>query len=501
MAWELHWDEVRVLDANAEALGVSVSKLMDAAGKALADNTINLLDETDETPVIWLLCGPGNNGGDGYVAARYISRKLPDAEIVILSSHSKQKTILSQEVRDIANDVGLLIHVWDSEKSPEDSVFSNPPSIIVDSLLGVGVGTKGIEPRGSILEILEWISRNSESAKVVACDIPTCLGSERALIADLTVTFHSQKIGFSEDPNLGEVIVVPLPWPDETINPGPGDCERYPSFSVDAKKGDRGRVLIVGGGPYHGAPVISGMAATRVGCDLVHLVMPSNSSFLIKCPPNIILEKIPDADFLTSLGAGQIIELMESRRFASMVIGPGLGRNKSTLIAVRTLLQYCKESNIPVVVDADAIHALAKRDWPDSLSGIATPHRGEAEAWLEDMDVEEFISEWSWLRSSSGPEEFAVIITGSEDKIHGLDGRSCITSGGHPRMAVGGTGDLLAGCLGGLLAIGMSPWSAARLGSWLMREAGILAVDEFGPGLVATDVPPFFSKVLAKHVK
>ena len=473
---------------------------MDAAGKALAENTLSILDEDDKSPLIWVLCGPGNNGGDGYVAARYMSLALPEATIGILSSHSKQKTELSQDVRDLASDLGIIMHTWDSGTHETDEVFTIQPTIIVDSLLGVGPGKKSTDPRGNILEMLEWVAPFCSSAQVVACDVPTCLGSEKALVPNITVTFHSPKLGFS-DVEVGDVVVAPLPWPDETINPGPGDCERYPSFSADARKGDRGRVLIVGGGPYHGAPVISGMASTRVGCDLVHLAMPSNSSFLIKCPPNIILERIPDADYLTSSGASHLIELMNARRFASLVIGPGLGRNEATLIAVRTLLRYCTEAKIPVVVDADAIHALPKRDWPDSLAGIVTPHSGEADAWLKEMVVDEFISEWSWLRTSPGPESFAVIITGSEDNIYGLNGRFCTSSGGHPRMAVGGTGDLLAGCLGGLLAIGMSPWSAARLGSWLMREAGILAVEEFGPGLVATDVPLFFSKVLAKYVR
>ena len=168
-----------------------------------------------------------------------------------------------------------------------------------------------------------------------------------------------------------------------------------------------------------------------------------------------------------------------------MVIGPGMGDNPESLEAVRLLIQ--STPNIPKVIDADAIKALD--GWPENLLGIVTPHQKELENWVGSIDaVPDLIT---------GSRESRVVIrTGAEDIIIGAGGRGGIGKGGNPRMSMGGTGDLLAGCLGGLLGLGLSPWSAARLGVHLMRVAGKLAGDEIGPGMVAEDVPPYLTRAL-----
>jgi NAD(P)H-hydrate epimerase len=162
-----------------------------------------------------------------------------------------------------------------------------------------------------------------------------------------------------------------------------------------------------------------------------------------------------------------------------------MGHDSASLDAVRKIIEATP--SIPKVIDADAIRALD--GWPDDLLGVVTPHQAELERWIGDIDaIPELLI--------GGGENKVVVRTGATDVIIGSAGRGGMTSGGNPRMAMGGTGDLLAGCIGGLMGLGLTPWSASRLGVYLMRIAGKLAGEECGPGLVAEDIPPYLSKAL-----
>ena len=247
---------------------------------------------------------------------------------------------------------------------------------------------------------------------------------------------------------------------------------------------------IIGGGPYHGAPILAGMAAARSGCDLVHVAMPSTASSRAEWPTSLIPEILPDTEVLTDESLDSISSAFSQRGADALVIGPGLGRNDATTKTVSSILQLAADKGTPVVIDADAISALPSGEWPHRLMGVATPHTGEAKRWLGEVSASQA------LENCSG-EDVTIVVTGAEDLLTGPQGRSCKATGGHPRMAVGGTGDLLAGTIGGLLAQGMSAWPAARLGCALLREAGKRAAENTGPGLLAEDVPVEIAKVLA----
>lgn len=341
--------------------------------------------------------------------------------------------------------------------------------------------------------------------RVLACDIPTGLGSELQFNAGRTLTFHEEKLGMRRPDGeyvagLGMVIVAPLPFPEGTINPGPGEAFRYPQVEPDAVKGERGRVLVVGGGPFHGAPILAGMAAARMGADLIHVAMPTQSSERVSWPTELIPELIPDHTHLSPASVKPLIERMQAGRgVQALVIGPGLGRDEETVQAVRELLATGTELGIPCVVDADAIHALPAGEWPQDMIGVATPHRVERKAWLGDTCPSEVLSAAAsgWNLHSEDAESAVIITTGPEDEIVGLMGRHCNCTGGDARMAMGGTGDLLAGSIGGLIAVGMSAWAAARMATWLLREAGCKAGEQLGPGMVAGDIPPYLAGALA----
>ncbi|MDP6870050.1 MAG: NAD(P)H-hydrate dehydratase [Candidatus Poseidoniaceae archaeon] len=459
--WILNPAEVKVLDANAEALGVNLDELMIKAATELA-----LALEGAPEP-IWILCGPGNNGGDGFRLAEILE------ECHVIATHKTQKTELSKRARSC----------WKGEINYVENLPEKPPAVIVDCLLGAGSNGK---PRGEILRLMESIPGRP---MVLACDMPTGCGSGIAFNAFRTVTFESPKSNMVDQegrllPEVGDLFIASLGWPEEVLDPGPGDLLRYP-ISIDGQlKGDRGRVMIVGGGPYHGAPILAGMAAARMGVDLVHVAMPIKAAQRATWPSDLIPEKLSDNEYISDV-TSIVKRCMSGRGVQAMVIGPGMGTKQETLEAVRLLIE--STPSIPKVIDADAIRALS--DWPESLIGVVTPHQKELENWIGSID------EIPKLVKGSG-EDRVVIRTGSEDLIIGAGGRGGCVKGGNPRMAMGGTGDLLAGCIGGLLALGLSPWSASRLGTYLLRVSGKIAGDEIGPGLVAEDIPLYLSKSL-----
>ena len=466
--WEMSWPEVAVLDGNAAARGIPESTLMEAAGLTLA----KAAREISGGPVL-VLCGPGNNGGDGFVAARHLREW--GFSTTILASHNDSRGETAIHARDSAGE----IVVWPERPGGDYS-------LIVDCLLGAGAGF-GDKLRSPIAEVASWATELE--VPVLACDIPTGLGGPDVLKADATITYHSMKQGLHST-DAGEVTLSELPWPAEVEDCGPGDAKRYPRLDVAARKGDRGRLWIIGGGPYHGAPILAGMAAARSGCDLVHVAMPSTASSRAEWPASLIPEILPDTEILTEESLDSISSAFSQRGADALVIGPGLGRNDATTKTVSSILKMAADSSTPVVIDADAISALPSGEWPQGLMGVATPHGSEAERWLGE------VSSSQALEDCTG-EDVTIVVTGAEDFLTGPQGRSCKATGGHPRMAVGGTGDLLAGTIGGLLAQGMSAWPAARLGCALLREAGVRAAEQAGPGLLAEDVPVEIAKTLA----
>ena len=451
---------------------------MTAAGKALARKAAEMAPGGE----ILILCGPGNNGGDGFVAGIELAQM--GADVRVLASHDSQKGEVAQSFRDKCDNV---------EKWGVDCHFGKPV-LVIDSLLGVGLFGN---PRGAIGEMIEWVKPNNPPL-VLACDIPSGLGSESFIAADATVTFHSEKAGMKYA-DVGEVVVAPLPCPAETINCGPGDALRYPPLDASAHKGQRGRLLVVGGGPYHGAPILAGRAAARVGVDLVHVAMPKNAVDRATWPDHLISEQISDENILGERGVAELLAILEEKSFDAALIGPGLGRAEETMDAVRDLLKKFAELQIPTVIDADAIYAINEGEWPENLVGVATPHARELKMWIWDCDRCDVLKNGENM-DQLDPESRVIVRTGSVDQLTGLEGRFSECTGGHPRMATGGTGDLLAGTIAGLLAQGMTPWPASRLGCYLLRLAGVKTAHEFGPGLLASDVPPHLARVLAELV-
>ena len=502
----MHWAEVGVFDDNAGALGIDIANLMEAAGQGLAAQAIRMLENPSHSKgSVWILCGPGNNGGDGFAAA--LGLQEDGVDVRLLATHLIQRGSEAQKYRERCSEAKIPLSIWPEVKSTEGT---GHPALVIDCLLGAGAGLSGKPLRGDVASVREWYAESrGRNSPVLACDIPTGLGTPDVIQANATVTFHSEKWSLRDDggqvlSDVGEIHVANLPWSPEVEDCGRGDARRHPPIKSNARKGDRGRLLIVGGGPYHGAPLLSGLAAERSGCDLIHVAMPSDAVDRADWPLSLIPEPIPDKTHLTEKSIEKILNRVTTGRGCQAVlIGPGIGNDDQSIDAIRILMKQLVEAKVPMVIDADAIRSLPSHAWLDGMVGVVTPHGTEMAHWLGASDPAEILqirARRNQIESVVQDESCVIVRTGPEDELWAPGGRHCFATGGHPRMSVGGTGDVLSGCIAGLMAQGMSPWSAARLGCALLRRSGASAAIEYGPGLSATDVPTHIARTLSKWI-
>ncbi|MEF8832522.1 MAG: NAD(P)H-hydrate epimerase, partial [Candidatus Thermoplasmatota archaeon] len=256
----LPFEEVAVMDKNAEYRGIPPKELMENAGKKLAEVISN---KFSERPVLFI-CGTGNNGGDAYVSGRYLRRRWKSADIMvhlIKSRENIRSDIAAENFEEFEGKVVKELEWSDIDKN----------TIIVDAMLGTGVKGEIREPYRSIIEKI-----NELENPVVSVDVPSGLGSDIQVHPQITVTFHDAKEGMTLE-NSGRIEIKDIGIPEKAVDhTGPGEMLLYPRAKSDSHKGENGRVLIVGGGPYTGAPALAGKAAYRTGVDLVHLVVPSS---------------------------------------------------------------------------------------------------------------------------------------------------------------------------------------------------------------------------------
>jgi NAD(P)H-hydrate epimerase len=505
----LEFNEVKALDRNSEALGVPTTTLMENAGKGTAGVIIEKYIESGvikkSPPTVVIFCGPGNNGGDGYVCARYLKVK---AEV---------KLVLSVAPNDIKTELAVSNF---NRIAPECEVFAKPEvqdvkkvlkqgDLVVDALLGAGLSGELREPYTTYLNLIE-----DSGLPVVSVDAPTGLGTSKALVPKFTVTFHDVKIGMTPE-NSGEIIIVPIGIPEEAERYiGPGELAAYyPLPSKKSHKGQNGRLLIVGGGPYTGAPALAGLAALRTGVDLVHIATPAKSEPIIAgFTPNFIVHGLgkPGGDHIVPGDVEKIIDL--AKQCDAVVLGPGTGRHPDTY---RAVLDILKECSIPVVLDADGLSAVS-RDFLNEydrskLKWLVTPHYNEflrlSDAAFEDRKKNDDASSKSLIgtelesRCSELSNKLCAVIVlkGKEDIVCDRDNLK-INRTGNPGMTVGGTGDVLAGIIGALAAKKVDLYNSGRMGVFISGYAGDLCWKELGTGLTATDIINKIPRVLTEFI-
>ena len=442
------FETMRAVDTNADRW-ISPRERMEAAGTQLA-NAIR----AERPNSVLFLCGSGNNGGDGYVAARHLAEEM---SVTVVSLGAKTREAASAFDALTASPVSLF------EVKTADDFPPFEADVIVDCLLGTGAKLP-LRPLYA-----EAVCRmNAASAMVIACDVPTPKAR-----ADRVCAFHLAK---SED---AEVYRIGIPLAAE-IFCGEGDLLSVQAKDSASHKGAGGSVLVIGGGPYQGAPFLAAEAAFRAGADIVRTASPVDGFM-----PDVILERL-SGDRITEEHKARLIELAKSSD--AVVAGPGLGTDEESLETVREVVSHAKRA----VVDADLLRLPLPRARGET---IYTPHAGEFSrlfgAAPEDL-AERGRAVCEAAKASGG----VVVLKGETDVIS--DGRRVrFNKSGCSAMTVGGTGDVLAGVCGGLLCR-MPAFDAACAAVYAEGLAGEKAASVVGDGLLASDLLQRIAEVLWK---
>ena len=491
--------EMRVLEENSEYLGVSKRLLMENAGRQIAEFCKKILGSRKARIVV--VAGPGNNGGDGFVAARYLS-KFYEVDVFLASDPSKIRTLEARENWSILEKMKLTIrlhHGYDVENLEK---LLEKSDLIIDALFGTGLRGDIREPYASIINCINACSKEKI---IIAVDIPSGLNPDTgdvhgvAVKADYTITFHALKRGLLDRREYtGEILVVDIGIPREVeFMAGPGDVIAVVKpRKAYSKKGDFGRILVIGGSrDYSGAPALSALAALRTGADLVTIAAPSSVADVIKAfSPALIVKKlskenlhIDDVDILLKL----------SMKSDAIVIGPGLGMSEETQEAVVEYFSLIE--NKPLVVDADALKILSKHlELIREATAILTPHAGEFKI-LFGMEVPLNLKEKvSLVKKIASENKIVILLKGHEDIVS--DGeRVKVNYTGNPGMTVGGTGDVLSGIAATFLAWSNDAFHSASAAAFINGLAGDLAVKKLGYHITPLDVIDKIPSAMKKY--
>lgn len=479
----------RALDAWAiERHRIPSETLMERAGSALARVCAELVPEGR----IVIVCGRGNNGGDGHVAGR-ILRQLR-REVVVLEPG--------------ASDAPPLAELLDGAGG------------VIDALLGTGFSGAPREPVSGAIAAINAARRAAPRLRVIACDVPSGVDgstgeiSSEAVCADATVTFHAAKPGLWISPgkrHSGEVHVVDIGIPSDgqPVAPTTGlidDAVRdaVPRRDAGSTKFSAGSVLVVGGSRgLTGAPVLASMAAARAGAGYVTVAVPQSVAPAIAARLlEVMTVELPDDPETGPRRGSSRLAVERAARSQALVLGPGLGRQPAAQKFARDVVSHAR---LPLVLDADGLNAhaeegglelLAQRDAPTVL----TPHAGELGRLLDLPSAEIEAHRLGHARAAAARSRAIVVLKGDDTLVAEPEGRVAISCGGAPALATAGTGDVLAGVTGAFLAKGMDPFTAVCAAVSTHLTAGVLAAEEIGAeGVIASDVIAALPRARADH--
>src|SRR5438093_2040001 len=473
--------EMRVLDRNAQSFGVPTLDLMENAGKAVAEVARTEFGAAGKH--VLFHSGPGNNAGDGLGAARHLAK---DARVTVLLARSPDQfdTKEAQTNFERLRDAQILAGLDRSEEAIAEA------DLIIDALLGIGAQGSLREPFASLLRQV-----NASGKPVISVDVPSGFGTELMVRPTVTVALHDAKEGMTPE-NSGRIRIVDIGIPSKVVTMiGPGEFLLYPIPKASSHKGENGRLLVIAGGPYTGAPALVAFGAFGVGIDLTHIAPPALAATVVAgYSPTFIVHPLVGHRLLRE-DLRQILEL--APRADAVAIGPGLGDAEGTLDAVKEIV---RSISLPLVVDADAIRAVASD--PKCLLGkraVITPHSREFQTLtgkpLPDAPEERAEP----VREAAKALGATILLKGHVDIV--TDGtRVKFNYTGNPGMTVGGTGDVLCGVVAGLMSKGMPPFDAARLGAFVNGYAGDLAFKIKSYGLTSVDVADNLGRVLAEFL-
>ncbi|MHA2025219.1 MAG: NAD(P)H-hydrate dehydratase [Candidatus Thorarchaeota archaeon] len=485
-------EDMRILELNAEYLGVTHSMLMQNAGREVARVVTDTFDVKDKLVVI--LCGLGGNGGDGIVAARYLDEAGADVDVYLLGHETSIRNKDTLENWEILNNLhGITSLDLPTETAVKSCKAILEADVLVDGIMGFGLRTKLREP---LLIAVKMI--NKSSAIKYSIDIPSGIDSETgkvhgaAVKADHTIALHAPKIGMTKDPECsGKVHIVSIGIPKEaTYTVGPGDLRRFDQpRPLHSRKGDFGKILVVGGSDvYSGAPALTGLAALRAGADLVSVLAPEPVTFAIRSySPNLMVTSL-GTQILISDSVDVVLDMASENDV--IALGPGLGIDQQTKLAVMTIVERLVKKKKSLVIDADGLKAIAGSEIKmDSERCVLTPHWGELEILMDKKQGDSFSLQNRIDRAVECASEYnsVILLKGPVDVIAHPNGNFKLNREGAPAMTVGGTGDVLTGITAGLLGQHGTAFQAATAAAFISGNAGEIAFDQRGDHIVATD--------------
>jgi hydroxyethylthiazole kinase-like uncharacterized protein yjeF len=506
--------EMRALEAAAVAAGTSERQLMEEAGLAVAQEAWMLLGTLEGRRIV-VLAGPGNNGGDGIVAARH----LVDwgAEVVIAIPGGRRDMSLVEELGDA---VRLLPGDEDPGFAQLEAALDSA-DLVLDSLLGIGQA-RPLEPEspiGRALALLARARRGYTPPKLIAVDLPTGIDADSgavdplAVAPDVTVTFGLPKVGMYQAPAsglLGRVQVIDIGIPKAAQDAVKLELltSRWargvlPARPEDANKGTFGKVLVVGGSArYVSAPALAAAAAYRAGAGLVTIACPA--ALVPALAPGLAEATwLPQAASETGALPGEAAVGLrpEWPNYETAVIGPGLGNDEDTRAFTWAVLADVA-ADLPrgCVIDADALNAIAT--FSDGRSrvppgAVLTPHPGEMARLLGTTVADVQSRRMAAAEAAAGAFGCTVVLKGAHSVIAHPDGRRSLSPFANPLMATAGTGDILAGMIGAYLAQGLDPFEAACLGVYLHAASGESLRQEYGDaGLLARELAERLPRVV-----
>lgn len=488
-------------DYTARILGLPSRTLMETAGRAAAD-VLDVLADGLENRRVTIFCGPGNNGGDGFVVARVLHQRRARVQVVLTGDASRMS-------EDSNANLELLQHIAENDPQLEILHLDSPESLnpfqpewIVDGLLGIG--TKG-QLREPFREMAAWI--NASPAPVLALDIPTGLDADTGeaspdtIIATATVTFAAAKYGhylgegraFTGDLYVADIGISEYILRKENVRVSTDRAVRelWPERAVDAHKYSTGRVLaITGSRDFPGAAILSGNAAAAAGAGAVMIATSSSARPLVQ---EELIEVMSTGLPETNAGTLSInaFDSLQSRleRADAVVLGPGIGRHPDTTKLIHRLLSVL---TLPAVIDADALHALAGH--PDLLrrysrgKWVITPHLGELRTLLGDDSIQPG-DRFELAPKLAQDLQCVVVLKGSPAIVASPEGSVILSEPVSQALATAGTGDVLSGVIGALLAQGLSPTNAAITALHTTgRAAQSLTVDRPSQTIVASEL-------------
>ena len=467
--------EMKEIEQKTFALGAASIDVMEKAAEAVAD-FIEL--RFDKDVKICVVCGKGNNGGDGYAAARLLYSAGYD--VCIYNVFETPQTTDAKTNFDAAANLGVPF------------VKKIDADVVIDAVLGIGISG------GCNLDVIDEI--NESGAYILAVDVPTGVNADtgavlgKAVRVDATVTFGCIKTGLLQYPGktlAGEIVLAPLDFvcaDTKTFYPDEDDiANMIPDMAADEHKGSMGRVCIIAGSRgMTGAATLSAMGALRAGAGLVSVIIPDNLNAIMEVKlTEAMTVPAACADALTFEAAKKAIDSVAAD---SYVIGPGLGRGED----IYKIVEYVLKKDVPVVIDADGINALCGNI--DILKqfgkkAILTPHPGEA-ARLVGISIEDVQNDRITFAKTFAKEyNTTVVLKGAGTVIAAQSGNTFINLTGNPGMATGGSGDVLSGIIGAFAARKMPAEYAAAAGTFVHGLAGDIAAREIGQmGMLPTDM-------------